>query len=70
MGQFMGETFSSPSDLLLGRKTYEIFAAHWPYVEAGDPIADSFNTVTKYVAHGATHLDEFRRLARRRLRLR
>jgi len=50
MGQFMGETCSSPCDLLLGRKTYEIFAAHWPYVDGGDPIAETFNSVTKYVA--------------------
>ncbi|MBF9234119.1 dihydrofolate reductase family protein [Microvirga alba] len=50
MGQFMGEIFSSPFDLLLGRKTYEIFAAHWPFVEGGDPTAEMFNSVTKYVA--------------------
>jgi dihydrofolate reductase len=54
MGQFMGEIFSSPFDLLLGRKTYEIFAAHWPFVEAGDPTAESFNAVTKYVATSST----------------
>jgi len=36
MGQFMGKTFSKPFDLLLGRKTYEIFAAHWPFVEGDD----------------------------------
>ena len=36
-------------DLLLGRRTYEIFAAYWPY--AGDnPIAKAFNKATKYVA--------------------
>ena len=46
---FIGETFSKPFALLLGRKTYDIFAAHWPYQESG-PIADSFNAVTKYVA--------------------
>lgn len=50
MGAFMGGMFERPFDLLLGRKTYEIFAAHWPYAEAGDPIAESFNKVTKYVA--------------------
>src|SRR5258706_8845548 len=50
MGQFMGEMFADPFDLLLGRKTYEIFAAHWPFAEAGDPIAESFNAATKYVA--------------------
>jgi dihydrofolate reductase len=54
MGRFMGETFASPFDLLLGRKTYEIFAAHWPFVEGGDPIADSFNAATKYVATSST----------------
>ena len=38
----MGELFSKPYDLLLGRKTYEIFAAHWPYAEdtADDEIAE------------------------------
>ncbi len=46
----MGEMFADPFDLLLGRKTYEIFAAHWPFAEAGDPIAESFNAATKYVA--------------------
>jgi dihydrofolate reductase len=36
-------------DLLLGRKTYEIFAAHWPF--AGDnPVTHRFNEATKYVA--------------------
>lgn len=49
MGAAMGETFSKPFALLLGRKTYDIFAAHWPY-QQNDPIADSFNAVTKYVA--------------------
>jgi dihydrofolate reductase len=42
--------FSSPFDLLLGRKTYEIFAAHWPFVDPSDPMAASFNAVKKYVA--------------------
>jgi dihydrofolate reductase len=44
--------FGQPFDLLLGRKTYEIFAAHWPYAERGedDFIARRFNSITKYVA--------------------
>lgn len=50
MGRFMDEMFSAPFDLLLGRRTYEIFAAHWPFVGSGDPIAERFNAVTKYVA--------------------
>ena len=54
MGQFMGGMFSKPFDLLLGRKTYEIFAAHWPFMEAGDPTAALFDRVTKYVATAST----------------
>jgi dihydrofolate reductase len=51
LGGAMGEIFGRPFDLLLGRKTYEIFAAHWPYVtDPNDPIAGLFNKVTKYVA--------------------
>jgi dihydrofolate reductase len=49
MFQRMGEAMSKPFDLLLGRKTYEIFAAHWPYVR-DDPFADKLNSATKYVA--------------------
>ncbi|WP_343715332.1 dihydrofolate reductase family protein [Inquilinus sp.] len=57
MGQAMDGTFGEPFDLLLGRKTYEIFAAHWPYVPADDPIGKLFNATTKYVAtHSAETL--------------
>jgi dihydrofolate reductase len=49
MGQRMGEFMGKPFDLLLGRKTYEIFAAHWPRV-TDDPAADALNSATKYVA--------------------
>ena len=50
MGQTMGRIFGTRFDLLLGRKTYEIFAAHWPFAGENDPIAKEFNAVTKYVA--------------------
>ena len=53
MGKVMDEAFAKPFDLLLGRKTYEIFAAHWPYIK-GDPVAERFNAVTKYVATSST----------------
>src|SRR5688572_13113705 len=44
----LGEIMSGEFDLLLGRRTYEIFAAYWPY--AGDnPIAKAFNKAKKYV---------------------
>jgi dihydrofolate reductase len=49
MGQHMGEFMGKPFDLVLGRKTYEIFAAHWPRV-TNDPAADALNNATKYVA--------------------
>lgn len=49
MGQQMGATMSNPFALLLGRRTYEIFAAHWPHI-ADDPAADALNSATKYVA--------------------
>jgi len=48
MGAAMGESFGKPFDLLLGRKTYEIFAAHWPYTD--EEPAGLFNSITKYVA--------------------
>jgi dihydrofolate reductase len=47
-GGAMEELFSKPFDLLLGRRTYDIFAAYWPY--QNDAIADVFNPATKYVA--------------------
>jgi len=49
MGQVMGEAMSRPFDLVLGRRTYVIFAAHWPHAtdEAG---AKPLNEATKYVA--------------------
>jgi dihydrofolate reductase len=41
---------SKPFDLLLGRKTYEIFAAYWPYVKADqNPFAAKLNNAKKYV---------------------
>jgi dihydrofolate reductase len=49
MGKAMGEAMSKPFDLLLGRKTYEIFAAYWP--QAGDaPGAAELNRARKHVA--------------------
>ena len=50
MGQAMVEWIRRLDALVLGRKTYEIFAAHWPHVTAPDPIAEALNRVPKYVA--------------------
>lgn len=49
-GREIDALFAAPFDLLLGRKTYEIFAAYWPYQSDDDFIAKRFNAVTKYVA--------------------
>jgi dihydrofolate reductase len=49
MGQWMGEFMGKPFDLLLGRRTYEIFAAHWPNAR-DEPGAHELNAATKYVA--------------------
>lgn len=58
-GEEIGALFGQPYDLLLGRKTYEIFAAHWPYAEGGpdDEIAKQFNRITKYVATRSGDVD-------------
>jgi dihydrofolate reductase len=58
MGASMGGLFSAPYDLLLGRKTYEIFAAHWPHVPEDDPIGQAFGKAAKYVlTRGSDALD-------------
>jgi dihydrofolate reductase len=37
-------------ELVLGRRTYEIFEAYWPYQPADNPIAQTLNAAKKYVA--------------------
>jgi dihydrofolate reductase len=51
-GEEVGKLFGAPFELLLGRRTYDIFAAYWPFAEGGDydDIAKAFNRVKKYVA--------------------
>ncbi len=49
MGQVMTEAMSVPFDLVLGRKTYDIFAAYWPHASEEDG-AKPLNDATKYVA--------------------
>ncbi|HKI28228.1 MAG TPA: dihydrofolate reductase family protein, partial [Actinomycetota bacterium] len=49
MQERMGEWMSKPFDLVLGRKTYEIFAAYWPQ-HRDEPGAEPLNKATKHVA--------------------
>ena len=57
VGDAIGHLFEKPFDLLLGRRTYDIFAAYWPYVESDDdkPMGELFDRVGKFVV---THRDE------------
>lgn len=59
-GEEIDRVFKDKYDLLLGRKTYEIFAAYWPYydesAEAGD-IAKAFNRIKKYVVSRSGEVD-------------
>lgn len=57
MGEVMDETMGKPFDLILGRKTYEIFAAYWPKASEEEG-AKPLNDATKYVAsHTLTSLE-------------
>lgn len=59
LGQVMGEQMGHPYDLLLGRKTYDIFASYWPHQDAQtNPGAASLNKAKKYVvSHDEQKLD-------------
>jgi dihydrofolate reductase len=54
VGAAIGEFFSQPYDLLLGRRTYDIFAAYWPYADGeGVAMGEAFTAANKYVlTHG------------------
>lgn len=59
MAEVMDQALSEPFAMVLGRKTYDIMAAHWPHAgeEEGAP---AFNEATKYVAsRGNPSLDEW-----------
>src|SRR6266566_1980481 len=50
MGEIITQWTAKADALLLGRRTYEIFAAHWPHVPDADPIGAVLNRVPKHVA--------------------
>ncbi|MBI4978606.1 MAG: dihydrofolate reductase family protein [Spirochaetes bacterium] len=49
MGIVMNGFMDIPFELLLGRRTYEIFAAHWPKTKDDPVVAERFNGTKKYV---------------------
>jgi dihydrofolate reductase len=55
--QAVGETIAGEFDMLLGRRTYQIFAGYWPN-QGDNPIGKAFNRATKYVVtRSLTQLD-------------
>ena len=59
-GEELDRLFNEEFDLLLGRKTYEIFAAYWPYYDEDAPdggIAKRFNEIRKYVVSRSGEVD-------------
>jgi len=52
-GDAIGALFAGEYDLLLGRRTYEIFAAYWPYVQGEEAaMGEAFTRANKYVLTG------------------
>ncbi|ODP37100.1 dihydrofolate reductase family protein [Sphingomonas turrisvirgatae] len=49
LGNQIATVLTPPYDLLLGRATYEIFAAYWPFNQNAPDIAEPFNACRKYV---------------------
>src|SRR5262245_55589568 len=59
-GDELDYLFKEKFDLLLGRKTYEIFAAYWPYQDYASPyggIAKLFDEIKKYTVSSAGEVD-------------
>ena len=50
LGRAMDEWIARADALLLGRRTYETFAAHWPHVGDDDPMAARLNRLPKHLA--------------------
>lgn len=63
-GQAINEMFGQPFELLLGRKTYEIFAAHWPYAEGRARMTSSRSGSTTSPSTTLDHRAEMERFGR------
>ncbi|MEM9595736.1 MAG: dihydrofolate reductase family protein [Acidobacteriota bacterium] len=60
MAQVLEEVMKDRRDLLFGRKTYELFAGHWPQVGDDDPVARFLNHADKYVVTSSEEPLEWR----------
>ncbi len=49
MPQVLAQSMAQPYDVLFGGKTYDLFAGHWPNVDAENPVARIMNTSKKFV---------------------
>ena len=49
MSEVMDGFMHLPFDLLLGKRTYDIFASYWPTAKTDQLVADKFNSTRKYV---------------------
>ena len=54
IGEAIAAAHKQPFDLVLGRRTYDIWSGHWPNI-SNNPLADTINAATKYIA---THKPE------------
>jgi dihydrofolate reductase len=50
VGAAIAEWYEDSDAMLLGRKTYEIFASYWPTADPGNPFTERMNSMHKYVA--------------------
>ena len=56
VGETIDTILKEPMDLLLGRRTYDIFAAYWPYAEGeSKPMGEMFDRIGKYVVTRGDH---------------
>lgn len=60
VGKILNERWRDPYDLLLGRKTFEIFASYWPHHADGEP-GSGINNATKYVASTTLHSHDWKK---------
>jgi dihydrofolate reductase len=49
MGSTLSKAMAAPFEMLLGRKTYDIFASYWPHAKTDNEVAVPFNSTKKYV---------------------